>query len=138
MWRQRSSKWSFGGRQERAVKFRGLRGRTAREGRRARAPMRGHARAANFLMGRELFMAWRGRRKTRKGTNAFMEDIDDGLHGESAGEHIFPRPNAPRHTSAILPCDATSPFMGSKMQNCYKESLLSSEECSRLVSASPY
>ena len=103
-----------------------------------RAPMKGRVRVANFLMGRELFMAWRGRRKTRKRTNAFMEDIDDdGLHGESAGEHIFPRPDAPRHTSAI-PCGTTSPFMGSKMQNCFNESLLRSEECSPQVSASPY
>ena len=35
-------------------------GPRGREARRARAPMRGRARAANFLMGRELFMAWRG------------------------------------------------------------------------------
>ena len=34
-------------------------GQRGREGG-PRAPMRGRARAANFLMGRELFMAWRG------------------------------------------------------------------------------
>ena len=60
------------------------------------------------------------------------------IHGKSAGEHIFPRPDAPRHTSAISCARYDVPFMGSKMQNCFNESLLRSEECSPIVSASPY